>query len=216
MRIVCISDTHNRAESVSIPYGDILIHAGDLTMSGSINAMRDAASWLKRLPHTYKVIIAGNHDWCLYKKAQLWGAERLFDQPGMHYLRDSSCQIEHLKIWGSPWQPEFYNWAFNLPRKGPDLRDIWDRIPNDTNILVTHGPPMGILDKAPDIYTGEETSVGCELLADRVSNIPLDLHVFGHIHEGYGQVKRGSTTYVNASTCTRNYKPTNPPIVVDL
>ena len=107
----------------------------------------------------------------------------------------------------------FFNWAFNLDR-GEALAERWAQIPDDTDILITHGPPAGILDR---ITTPDGTiRPGCEALADRVARLPLKLHVFGHIHEDHGLEQIGSCLYVNASTCTGRYKPVNPPIVIEL
>lgn len=128
--------------------------------------------------------------------------------------------IDGVKFWGSPWQPEFCNWAFNLSR-GIKLKEKWDLIPADTNVLITHGPPMGILDNVTKFngHTGELEiqHVGCVDLYNRVMELKsLQLHVFGHLHDGYGKQKINKTIFVNASICTEEYKPTNAPIVVEL
>jgi Icc-related predicted phosphoesterase len=119
-------------------------------------------------------------------------------------------EIEGLTVYGSPWQPEFGSWAFNLPR-GHQLRNKWRLIPPNTDILVTHGPPKGILDMTP---RGE--SVGCEDLRHRLGAIAPKLHVFGHVHRGYGETAQADTHFVNASICDESYKPVNPPVVVEL
>ena len=140
---------------------------------------------------------------------------------GVTYLQDQGEMIEGLSIWGSPWQPWFYDWAFNLAR-GPQLAEKWAMIPNGIDIVVTHGPPMGILDR-----TDRGEHVGCADLRDQMAILRPRLHVFGHIHEGYGQVVKqvwrrddptvsDDTIYVNAANCTVQYRVENPPIVVDL
>jgi Icc-related predicted phosphoesterase len=137
----------------------------------------------------------------------------LLEQRGIIYLCDEVIVLDGVRFYGSPWQPEFFNWAFNLPRKGPALRAKWDAIPDDTNVLVTHGPEYGMLD-AP----GPGNHVGCELLRHRLSTLRnLKAHIFGHIHEGYG-ARCGPHSYdsINASTCNRQYRPVNEPIVWDL
>ena len=119
--------------------------------------------------------------------------------------------LEGIKVWGSPWQPEFCNWAFNLPR-GYALARVWNQIPDDVQILITHTPPQGILDSQ-----NEEGLTGCADLTARVEQLSnLKLHVFGHIHEGYGMRQLGHTLFVNACACDHQYRPVNPPIVVDL
>ena len=113
-------------------------------------------------------------------------------------------------MYGSPWQPEFCNWAFNLPHNGKELESHWQAIPNDVDVLITHGPPFGVLDR-----NSSGMPCGCELLAKEIEErIKPQLHIFGHLHEGYGIACRGKTLYINASTCTLNYRPTNPPIVI--
>lgn len=205
-RIVCISDTHTLHDQVSIPDGDILIHAGDLTNRGSFQDVVDFNNWLGQLPHRHKIIIAGNHDFCFERNPQ----ESQALVTNATYLQDSNITIGGLKIYGSPWQPWFYDWAFNL-RRGEPLRLVWSLIPEDTDILITHGPPLGQGD-----MTERGVAVGCEELEKRIQTVQPRLHVFGHIHEGYGTTQKGKTTFVNASTCNARYEPVNPPVVIDL
>lgn len=214
MRVVCISDTHNCNEQIVVPYGDLLIHSGDATTIGSIEQIENFANWFASLPHENKIFVAGNHDW-LFETANAI-AQRLLDS-SITYLQDSSVEIDGLKIYGSPWQPRFFDWAFNLNR-GYQLAEKWALIPDDIDILVTHGPPNGILDLVP--RQGWDENTGCEELRKRVESIAavgrLKLHVFGHIHCGYGTHEQNGVTFVNASTCDEQYEPTNPPIVIDI
>ena len=212
MRIVCISDTHEQHKKMvhPIPEGDILIHAGDATWKGDFFAVRNFNMWFAEQPHKYKILIAGNHDWLYQKKPELVNSML---SSKFYYLQDQMVQIEGLTFYGSPWQPEFYDWAFNLPRNGPELRYIWNKIPDETNVLITHGPPLGILDKAYD----DDGRIGCNILMDRIRDLKqLKLHIFGHIHEQYGILVKDDITFVNASTCNRDYKPVNKPIIVDI
>lgn len=206
MRIVCLSDTHGLHAQVEVPEGDILLHGGDLTRMGLLEQLAEAANWLRGLPHRHKVLIAGNHDFCLEQQPEK--ARKLLG--GLTYLEDEFCYCEGLKIYGSPWQPWFHDWAFNL-RRGEPLRKVWRKIPQDTDIVVTHGPPQGILDRC---YDGRE--VGCQDLLERLEVVQPRLHVFGHIHEAYGQKQVGETLYVNASNCTLQYKPIQKAIVIDM
>jgi len=207
VRVVCLSDTHRMHSRVSVPDGDILIHSGDFTSNGSPVDIQSFSEWLGSLPHKYKVVIAGNHD-RMFEEAPA-KAQALLQN--CIYLQDSGIELEGLKIWGSPWQPWFCDWAFNLQR-GVPLRTVWNLIPKETDILVTHGPPMGFGDKT---YHGE--SVGCEELLKAIQvRVKPRVHIFGHIHEGYGVYGDSTTTYINASNCTVKYKPTNPPIIFDL
>jgi predicted phosphohydrolase len=209
MRIVCLSDTHLRTEGLVVPEGDLLLHAGDLTGRGKPNEVEAALAWLAALPHPHKVLIAGNHDF-LFQEDPERARALVARHPGLTYLEDEETRVGDLRIWGSPWQPWFFDWAFNVKR-GPELAAIWSRIPEGTDVLVTHGPPLGILDRTAD---GRE--VGCEDLLRRVEAVRPRLHVFGHIHEAYGRLERDGTLFVNASTCDLRYAPVHPPVSVDL
>lgn len=205
MRLVLLSDTHMTHGRIVVPDGDVLVHAGDSTKRGTLAQLREVASFLRELPHAHKIIIAGNHDFGLQEDPELGG--ELF---GSAYLCDAEADAGGLRVWGSPWQPWFYDWAFNLPR-GEALRAKWELIPSGIDVLVTHGPPMGVLDRT---VVGED--VGCEELRDAIAIVKPRLHVFGHIHEAYGARRVGETLCVNASNCTLAYQPDNPPIVVEL
>ncbi len=189
-RIVCVSDTHSFHRKTVVPDGDILIHAGDITLHGELEAVEDFDRWLGTLPHRHKVVIAGNHDFCFQEKPER--ARPLLTNAV--YLEDSAVTVEGLKVYGSPWQPEFGGWAFNLPR-GPELAAVWGKIPDDTDVLVTHGPPAGFLDR-----TNRGVHAGCADLLARVFQVRPRLHVFGHIHEAAGVMEVGGITFVNAST----------------
>jgi Icc-related predicted phosphoesterase len=167
----------------------------------------DFNDWLGSLPHKHKVVVAGNHD-ILFETQH--GSRALLTNAT--YLENSGAVIEGLKFWGSPVQPEFNDWAFNVKR-GQDIKKYWDMIPDDTDVLITHGPPWGLLDQ---IRPGREVEhLGCGELLKAVRRIKPKLHVFGHIHGGYGTFKEGPTQFVNASLLNEAYKPVNAPIVVD-
>jgi predicted phosphohydrolase len=207
LRLVLLSDTHGLPLEADLPDGDILLHAGDFTMRGEEAEVEAFASWIAALPHREKVVIAGNHDFLFERNRQV--AEALLPRE-VHYLQDSGVTLQGLRIWGSPWQPWFYDWAFNLPR-GPEIRAKWELIPPDTDILITHGPPADILDR-----NSHGQPVGCVDLAERVAQLRLLLHLFGHIHEAYGELRKEETLFVNASTCDLRYRARNRPIVVDV
>lgn len=211
MRIVSISDTHNlQAKLPIIPDGDVLIHAGDLTMGGSLSEISYGLDWFANLPHRRKILVAGNHDFAFERDADRAVA---LVPSNVSYLRDRGTTINGVNFWGSPYQPEFMAWAFNLPR-GKPLERVWALIPDDVDVLVTHGPPFGILDR---INSGRRPNVGCEALRSRIAQLRrLRLHVFGHIHEGYGMVDLNEQRYVNASICDVGYQPVNESIVVDI
>jgi hypothetical protein len=153
MRIVCLSDAHNHHARVSIPHGDVIVHAGELSDTGSVQEVTAAMSWFGRLPHRHKIFIAGNHDW-LFERDPVLAATLI--PTGVHYLCDSGCRIAGISFWGSPVQPEFLNFAFNHQR-GPEIDKHWRQIPAGIDVLITHGPPKGKLD-----LTQDNESAGCE------------------------------------------------------
>lgn len=210
MKLVCISDTHSLHWDIPhIPDGDVLIHAGDSLGQGTLDNVEDFNNWLGNLPHRYKIVIAGNHDWAFQDTPEL-AREALSNAI---YLQDSGVEIEGVRFWGSPWTPTFMDWAFMLDR-GQLLHDAWALIPQATDVLITHGPPQGFGDS---VDIGEVCrNVGCRDLLERIDALSLKAVVFGHIHEGYGLYQRGDTKLVNASTCTERYEPYNPPVALEL
>ncbi len=220
MKVVVISDTHNRHAEIHLPFGDVLVHCGDATGGGTPGEVGAFVTWFEKQDYEHKIMIAGNHDWLFQDDPFL--AKTLVDGRDFHYLQDSGIEIQGVKFYGSPWQPWFCDWAFNLKR-GPELAAKWAMIPDDTEFLITHGPPKDILDYIPP----QNERPGCLDLLQRVAEIKPAVHAFGHIHEGYGYLRvslpkeigkavtgNSNTLFVNASTCTREYVPTNKPIVL--
>lgn len=203
-RIVCISDTHGDHRDLDIPNGDILIHAGDISpVWGSINELPDFNDWLGNLPHKHKIFIAGNHD--NEFESRRYVCDQLITNGT--YLENSSVIVEGLSIFGSPHTVPFAG-AFNTSDGA--RKNMWKRIPDNTDIVITHGPPATILDK--NIY-GD--SCGDGFLYARIREIMPKLHVFGHIHEDYGFFKSDfGTMFVNASISNGNRL--NDPIVIDI
>lgn len=208
-RLVIVSDTHNQHNAVKLPKGDILIHAGDQASgTGDLGQVVDFNAWMGSLDFKHKIVIAGNHDGLFQDHASVI---RKYTT-NYTYLCDESYECVGLKFYGSPWQPDFHWWYFNLARDGDELKQKWQAIPEDTNILITHGPPHGILDK-----TAAGENAGCKLLLERIHQLKrLKLHCFGHIHEGYGTHQLDDLTLVNSSVLNREYKLVNDPIVIDL
>jgi len=210
MKLVCISDTHSLHRHIpEVPDGDVLIHAGNGLGQGTLENIEDLNDWLGMLPHRHKVVIAGNHDWAF----QEMPGEARAALSNAVYLEDSGVEIEGIRFWGSPWTPTFMDWAFMLER-GEPLCQKWQLIPDNTDVLITHGPPKGIGDEANLGFKCQ--NVGCVDLLARIHQLSLKAHIFGHIHEGYGEYLRRKTRLINASTCTARYEPRNAPIVVDV
>ena len=237
MKFIAISDTH--CAEVPIPDGDVLLHAGDFTYRGNHPEVFEAARWMKSLPHKSKIAVAGNHDRMAEKESGRFAD--MMQEAGVHYLFDSGVVISPegkvspwspagpeqpgIKIHGSPWQPEFCNWAFNLPR-GAQLKEKWDLIPDSTDILITHGPAYGILDRAPrdgweygmsdeDLEMYSE-KVGCWDMLQAIKRVKPKVHLFGHIHADYGVREVGGTKHINASIMDERYDPVNKPVEFEL
>jgi Icc-related predicted phosphoesterase len=209
LRIVCISDTHGQHAKLQLPEGDILVHAGDfMTYGDSPKEVTDFNQWLGQQTHRYKVVIAGNHDW-IFERHPAAAQELLTNAI---YLENAGMEIDGLRFWGSPVQPAFNNWAFNINR-GAAIRRYWKMIPEGTDILVTHGPPFGILDQSHSLTP----HLGCEELAKAVVKIKPRLHIFGHIHGGHGQMKSSNgTEFVNASVLDEAYQLVHQAQVIEI
>ena len=216
MKIIHISDTHRQLSKIEIPPCDVLIHTGDDDVNSLIDIIR-LSNWFSKQPAKLRLFIPGNHDW-LFEIDYNLAKSNLTEAT---LLLDSSIEYKGVKFYGSPWQPEFNSWAFNLPR-GKALKAKWDLIPNDTDFLLTHSPPYGILDKV--LYTNEH--VGCEELIDAVERIKPLYHLFGHIHEGYGNDKLfwyenmkntgKKTIFLNSAQVNEDYKLVNKPQVIEI
>jgi len=213
MKITFISDTHNKHKHLTsktynniLGSGDVLVHAGDCTGMGKTHEIENFLDWFSNTEFTHKIFIAGNHDWGFELHNDIASE---YKEKGVHYLFDSEIVIDGVKFYGSPWQPEFYNWAFNLPR-GEKLAEKWALIPNDTDVLITHGPAHGMLDWLPN-----GTQAGCQDLFYKIMEIKPKIHVCGHIHCAYGQKYFNGVEFLNASVLDEQYQHHNKPIVVD-
>lgn len=212
-KITFISDTHNKHKHLTskgmgniLGSGDILVHAGDCTSMGYKHEINAFLDWFSNTDFEHKIFIAGNHDFGFENNFEI---EQWYKDKGVIYLFDNDVTIDGIKFYGSPWQPEFYNWAFNLPR-GEELAQKWEQIPNDVDILITHGPAYGILDYAP--IGGH---VGCEELYRKIVEVKPKIHVCGHIHDGYGQKTMGGIEFLNASVLNDRYEYAHKPIVIE-
>lgn len=229
MKLVCISDTHNRHDKIGDFHstdnfgnakeplsGDLIIHAGDATGQGSVRELKQFLEWYSKLDFKYKIFVSGNHDFGCETNPELY--KQMCTDLGIIMLNHESVVIDGIKIFGSPWTPWFHDWAFNAGRtvneaahyKKPFIGDLWAQMPKDTNILVTHGPPYDILDECPD-----GRRVGCQELSKRISLVKLDLHFFGHIHHSQGELHQDGTSYYNVCICDERYYASNPVTIVE-
>jgi predicted phosphohydrolase len=205
VKIVCLSDTHGFHRKVHVPPGDLLIHAGDFTLfSRSQAEILDFNAWLGELPHRYKIVIPGNHEFA-------------FETPRFSrvisnavFLIDEAVEAGGFRVWGSP-MTTLYGGAFGRSAAADRAR-VYSGIPEGTDILVTHGPPFGVLDRP----RGTDRNDGCQELLAAVTRIKPALHIFGHVHGGYGSHRANGTVFVNAALCGESEGIEQQPIVVDL
>lgn len=217
MRIVAISDTHGYHRNLQIPDGDLLIHAGDFSMRAKQTDVMMFAEWINKQPHKHKIVVPGNHD-CYCEDEDSWSREEF--KPAI-YLNHSETEIEGYRIFGSPYSSAIYDpspWSFDYPPDGEFSKRIWEQIPDHLDVLITHGPPKGIRDRVESPHKGEDPHVGDVNLLLAVKNKLPRVHIFGHIHEGYGSYESHvwTTRFYNVSVCDVKYLPINPITVIDL
>ncbi len=207
MRIVAIGDTHTKHRKLQVPDGDVLLFAGDGEFRSALDLI-DFNNWLSELGHDLVIVIAGNHDFF---------CERFPNEVGEYltkavYLKDAPYALPNgMALWASPMTTTFLNWAFMESEENLD-RYHWSRIPQKTDVLLTHGPAHGYLDTAEP--KGEH--LGSRTLANRVEKLKIPYVIYGHIHGGYGIQKTKDTTYVNCSVLNEEYGVVNQPVVIDV
>lgn len=244
-RITHISDTHNKHNQLNgkLPGGDILIHSGDVTSIGRKSEVERFIKWFNGIDnYTHKIFIAGNHDLTFDREVLYRDKAAYFDvhtnwtdevaegkpdwlknlldielNPNVYYLENNFIEIDQIKIWGSPISPSFgYGWAFNKDR-GSEINHIWNGIPMDTDIVITHSPIYGYCDRA----SNTNQNVGCEQLYHRLQEVKPHLHFAGHIHEAYGwgtipyKDEWGDIYTFNGCSCNLRYEVFNEPITFD-
>lgn len=216
MRVVCLSDTHGMHNVIGdpstgfthLPEGDVLVHAGDALGHGRAVELYAFLNWMNDRPHKHKIYVAGNHDAICEEQPSF--VRGLCEKHGIHYLFDSGVTIDGVKFWGTPYTPMFFNWHFMAEE--PDLMEHWENIPDDTDVLISHGPPFGILDQSTRTDRCGSPALSYHLA--RMKN--LKGHIFGHIHHGRGVKTVGDTTFVNAAFLNDSYDPwrTLQPVLV--
>jgi Icc-related predicted phosphoesterase len=212
--IVCTADLHEHL--VDIPACDLLLIAGDVSFAfkGDLHAKQaflagEFKDWLEHVPADDIVLVAGNHD----QSIEAWGVP---DGLRCHYLQDEGIELLGLRLWGTPWQPWFYDWAFNAPRHDGEvfLGSKFDLIPADTDIIVGHGPPHGYGDLTS--RPSGDVHVGSTAMTETLQRVQPRLMVCGHIHPGYGRYRHGGTEIINASLVDNGYRPVNPVMQTEL
>ena len=211
MKICFISDVHSRWKDLVIPECDVLVSCGDYSFVGECHLVKNFHKWLNKQKATHIISVQGNHE--KWVEANFNEARTLAQSvcPRVHFIDEGEVDIDGVKFFGSAITPYFFNWAWNRYR-GEDVNKHWARIPDDVNVLITHGPVYGILDQLPD-----GTNVGCEGLFNRIQQLDqCKIHACGHIHDAYGEKYFNGRKYINASICDERYSPTNLPILIEI
>lgn len=214
MRIVAISDVHERWKDLVIPSCDLLISAGDYSFRGKPDVVLGYHEWLDQQEAGHIISVQGNHEEWVEKNFEAAKAIAQGACPAIHFIEEGLVEIEGLKIWCSAMSPWFHDWAYNRHR-GPEIKAHWDKIPEGVNILVTHGPPHGILDVVFNVDGTPKQRVGCYDLMDAVKRVKPEIHIFGHIHGSHGEVHEGGTSFYNVAICDEMYSPSNPVTKID-
>ena len=214
MKVHCISDTHNKHEEIDLPGGDLLIHSGDIMSSDNPSELLQFLMWLESQLYTTKLFIAGNHDHLLEQKPEL--IEKILKLfPNIIYLQDSEVTIDGIKFYGAPWIPTNREGkAFSYLRTDHTSADShWAKIPDDTDVLITHGPAYNKLDKIMRPIRKDQTklNLGCPELGEKIKDVNPQLHICGHIHSSQGilDVSEPTTTYINAASLGEDYQYSN-------
>ena len=210
MDITFISDTHGLHDRLKLNPGTVLVHAGDITEYGTEDEVVEFLEWFSRQPFTYKIFIGGNHD--LFLEMLAPGKRKKIIPQDVIYLQNRGTNINGLKFWGSPVTPYFLGMAFN-EREGKEINKVWSKIPSDTDVLITHGPPKGILDGG----------MGCEELLLQINRVQPKIHCFGHMHGQSGSRIVNGTTFINAAMVnspdqliSADYKFIGLPLIVNV
>lgn len=226
MKIVALSDTHGKHREITpadVPEGDVLIHAGDFTKHGELHELEDFLDWFKDFSHEHKIFIAGNHDKCMQNhenedlpintsmKERIDNLlNRYWTEHDIIYLHNSSKIIEGVRFYGSPYSNTLSGWAFNTSKQ--KNKDVWDLIFEDTDVLITHGPPHG----ENDYLHKEYGRIGCEKLKEKREEVnDLKYHIYGHNHGSHGKAE-GKPWSINVSMLDDNYEYSDNPVKVTL
>lgn len=204
MKLVILSDTHGYHDRLTdtLPAGDVLIHCGDVSRRSDEQSVIDFVRWFEQQPFDHKIYIAGNHD-------KYISAKRFTDSINFPpiYLQDSGCEIDGIKFWGSPWTPTFFDWYW-MKDRGEEIASVWKKIPDDVDVLITHGPPSGLGTLSAACRHGSPPiDVGCRDLRLKVDQVKPKVHCFGHIHEGFGRKLVDGILFVNASYPHEEFQP---------
>lgn len=212
MKICAVSDTHAwYTDLKEMPEADVFVHAGDIECYENISQVMHFKKWLDKLPYKRKIVIPGNHDRIVHEAQDL---VRSILKDSCDFLINQEVVIDGLKFYGSPYTPTYGYWYF-MKQRGDEISREWEKIPHDTDVLITHGPPLGVLDKVMR-SKGFGENVGCYDLARFVKQIKPQVHIFGHIHEGYGMMKKDGTRFYNVSIFNERFEFEHRPTLIEI
>jgi len=203
VKIVAIADPHGKYEDLLIPKADIFICVGDFTGFGTWVENMQFFAWIRQLPCKYKILVPGNHDTDIEFNPAIYREQLL--PADTFLLNNSGVNLMGLSFWGTPYTPEFNNWAFMLPRER--MHEVWNNVPPGLDFLLTHGPAYGILDQ-----NSSGRHCGCQALLNCVNTDKPRYHIFGHIHHSYGKQKKA----INCSVLNDDYQLVNKPVVLQV
>lgn len=216
MKIVCISDTHsqNLLTKWTWPEGDVLVHAGDMTSRGSHDDLRKIGREMLQLPYRYRIVVPGNHDRAFWERESrkfLLQAWELL--PGIIVLQDQIVGIDGVNFYGTSWFRFERDVESSVPKwEAINKNLLWSKIPTETDIVITHLPPFGILDRRED-----GTELGSEALRQEIiGRVKPQAHIFGHAHKDHGVVEFSNIKFINAALVNNEYKPFFSPIVIEV
>jgi Icc-related predicted phosphoesterase len=216
MRIAMVSDIHGRWSKIKVPEVDVLISCGDYSFRGEERMVRDFHAWMYQQPAKHRISVQGNHE--VQVEQNFWYSKQIAEKacPGVHFIDQGDFEIDGIKFYGSAITPWFLDWAWNK-RRGEEIQRYWDIIPDDTQVLITHGPPAGILDAIYNVDGSVKDRFGCQDLMNRIGELKdLKLHCFGHIHGSSGEAYFNGVKYINASICDETYYPINPVRIIEI
>ena len=212
MKLACFSDTHGYHKTLNLPKADGIVFAGDLCAMSTITEIVSFITWFSKLQYKYKIIVAGNHDIQIHSMLNWFLG--LLTNTGIIYLQDSGINLKDKKIYGTPWSPIFMNWAFML--YSDELEYYYNKIPNGIDLLISHCPPYGILDTSYNVVKMDLEHYGSKELLSVVTKVSPKHHIFGHLHDGYGDIKINNTHYYNVSICNDSYNPIGKVTIIDI
>lgn len=203
---------HGDYHDLVLPGGDVLVIAGDIDIWYQEH-LENFCKWVISQKYSACIVVAGNHDKVLYEDG--FHARNVFRKYKINYLENEGCNLGGINFYGSPISPTFGSWYFMADR-GAAIQRYWNEIPQNTNILITHTPPYGILDGIPNFLTSKIENIGCFDLLKTISIINPRIHIFGHAHAGYGQKEQQGTIFINAALMNEDYQLVNSPITIDI